>query len=82
MDLDLAPPERAFRAEVRTWLRANLPDDLRAKVARYAPLCRDDLARWHRILAAQGWIAPAWPTEWGGTGWDATQRYLFEEECG
>jgi alkylation response protein AidB-like acyl-CoA dehydrogenase len=82
VDLDLAPPERAFRAEVRAWVRANLPDDLRAKVARYAPLGRDELARWHRILAAQGWIAPAWPMEWGGTGWDATQRYLFEEECG
>jgi len=82
MDLDLAPPERAFRDEVRTWLRAHLPDDLRDKVARYAPLGRDDLARWHRILAAQGWVAPAWPTEWGGTGWNATLRYLFEEECG
>src|SRR5690606_28394592 len=30
----------------------------------------------------QGWIAPHWPVEWGGTGWDAVQRYIFEEECG
>ena len=82
MDLDYSADERAFRDLVRDWLRANLPDDLRARVARYGPLSRDDLARWHRILAAKGWIAPAWPTEWGGTGWNVVQRYLFEEECG
>ena len=82
MDLDYSADERAFRDLVHDWLRANLPDDLRARVARYGPLSRDDLARWHRILAAKGWIAPAWPTEWGGTGWNVVQRYLFEEECG
>ena len=82
MDLDFSADELAFRGMVRDWLRTNLPTDLRTKVARYAPLSRDDLARWHRILAAKGWIAPAWPTEWGGTGWNVVQRFLFEEECG
>ena len=55
---------------------------LRDKVARYAHLTRDDLIGWHRILADKGWIAPAWPAEWGGTGWNVVQRYIFEEECG
>ena len=55
---------------------------MRDKVVRYAPLDRDDLLGWHRILADQGWIAPAWPREWGGTGWNVVQRYIFEEECG
>jgi len=82
MDLDYSPDERAFREVVRTWLRANLPADLRDKVTRYRALTRDDLVGWHRILAAQRWIAPAWPTEWGGTGWSIVQRYIFEEECG
>ena len=82
MDLDYSADELAFRDTVREWLRTNLPADLRAKVARYRSLSRDDLARWHRILAAKGWIAPAWPTEWGGTGWNVVQRYVFEEECG
>jgi alkylation response protein AidB-like acyl-CoA dehydrogenase len=40
------------------------------------------MLRWHRILAAKGWIAPAWPKEWGGTGWNVVQRYIFEEELG
>ncbi|MGZ5572984.1 MAG: acyl-CoA dehydrogenase family protein, partial [Usitatibacter sp.] len=33
-------------------------------------------------LAGKGWIAPAWPKEWGGPGWDVVRRYIFEEECG
>ncbi len=82
MDLTYSAQERAFRDEVSAWLRVNLPDELRAKVANYTPLTKDDLLRWHRILAAKGWIAPPWPVEWGGTGWTVVQRYLFEEECG
>ena len=82
MNLDYSADERAFRDEVRAWLRANLPADMRDKVVRYAHLTRDDLQGWHRILADKGWIAPAWPTQWGGTGWNVVQRYIFEEECG
>jgi len=82
MDLDYSADERAFRDDVRTWLRENLPAALRDKVARYAHLTREDLLAWHRILAAKGWIAPSWPREWGGTDWNVVQRYLFEEECG
>jgi alkylation response protein AidB-like acyl-CoA dehydrogenase len=82
MELKYSEKERAFRTEVTAWLEAHLPADLRAKVAGYAPLSRDDLMRWHRILARKGWIAPAWPVEWGGTGWTAVQRYIFEEACG
>ncbi|MCI0545831.1 MAG: acyl-CoA dehydrogenase family protein [Candidatus Rokubacteria bacterium] len=82
MDLNYSAEELAFRDEVRSWLRANLPDDLRQKMASYAELSKDDLLRWHRILAAKGWVAPDWPTEWGGTGWNVVERYLFEEECG
>jgi alkylation response protein AidB-like acyl-CoA dehydrogenase len=82
MDLDYSPDERAFRDHVRGWLRDHLPAAMRDKVARYTPLDRDDLLGWHRILADQGWIAPSWPREWGGTGWNVVQRYIFEEECG
>ncbi|MDQ6618989.1 MAG: acyl-CoA dehydrogenase family protein [Pseudomonadota bacterium] len=82
MDLDYSAAERAFRDEVRGWLNDHLPADLREQVVRYAHLSREDLLRWHRILAARGWIAPAWPEAWGGTGWNVVQRYIFEEECG
>ena len=82
MDLNYSADELAFRDEVRAWLRANLPAELREKGERYAHLSKDDLMRWHRILAKQGWVAPGWPKEWGGTGWNVVQRYIFEEELG
>ena len=82
MDLNYSREELAFRDEVRGWLNANLPQDLRDKVANYDELGREELLRWHRILAKKGWVAPAWPKEWGGTGWNVVQRYIFEEECG
>src|SRR5512134_2018197 len=82
MDLNYSQEELAFRDQVRGWLKANLPADLREKIANYEELSREDLLRWHRILAKQGWVAPAWPKEWGGTGWSVVQRYIFEEECG
>jgi len=80
MDLNYSAEEQAFRKEVRTWLDANIPEDLRRKVLDYEELSKDDLVRWHKILAKKGWVAPSWPVEWGGTGWNAVQRYIFEEE--
>ena len=82
MDLRYSTEELAFRDEVAGWLRVNLPAELREKAARYGAMSRDDLMRWHRILAQKGWIAPAWPVEWGGTAWDPVRRYIFEEACG
>ncbi len=82
MDLNYSQEESAFRDEVRGWLKANLPQDLRDKIANYDELGREDLLRWHKILAKKGWVAPAWPKEYGGTSWNVVQRYIFEEECG
>jgi alkylation response protein AidB-like acyl-CoA dehydrogenase len=82
MDLSFSPEELAFRAEVRAWLQANLPAQLKARVEAFAELAKDEVMGWHRSLAARGWIAPHWPEAWGGTGWNVVQRYLFEEECG
>ena len=81
MDLNYSAEELAFRDEVRGWLDANIPADLREKVLNYEELGKEDLLRWHRILAKKGWVAPAWPVEHGGTGWNAVQKYIFEEEC-
>jgi alkylation response protein AidB-like acyl-CoA dehydrogenase len=82
MDLGYSPDEIAFRDQARGWLRDNLPAHLREKATAYDHFTRDELLEWHRILARKGWIAPAWPAQWGGTGWSPVQRYIFEEECG
>lgn len=40
---------------------------------------RKEYSAWQKALFAKGWGAPNWPVEYGGTGWDLQQRYLFEE---
>jgi alkylation response protein AidB-like acyl-CoA dehydrogenase len=82
MDLTYSPEEQAFRDEVRGWLTANLPADIRDKVTQYRGLSKEDYIRWHKILAAKGWSVPHWPVETGGTGWNVTQRYIYDEEFG
>ncbi|TSE25816.1 pimeloyl-CoA dehydrogenase, large subunit [Tepidimonas thermarum] len=67
MDLRFSPDEAAFRDEVRAFLRDHLPVELATKVRQGLRLTRDDMARWHAILQARGWLATHWPREWGGT---------------
>jgi alkylation response protein AidB-like acyl-CoA dehydrogenase len=67
MDLRLTEDELQFRAEVRAFVRDNLPASIREKTVAGRRLSRDDYVRWTRILAAKGWGAPHWPTAWGGT---------------
>jgi acyl-CoA dehydrogenase len=84
MNLDLTDEERQFRAAVLTFLRDQYTPELRLAAERQAGMFADwELAqRWHRLLYEQGWIAPSWPKEHGGTGWTVTQRYIFDRECG
>ena len=80
MDLSFSPAEEAFREEVRSFIAANLPAELKGK-ARSDFEGRDDYLLWHKVLYKKGWVAPLWPKEYGGTGWSVTQRYIFNEEC-
>ncbi|NDI84509.1 acyl-CoA dehydrogenase family protein [Undibacterium crateris] len=81
MDLNYSAEDLAFRDQVRAYLDTHLPPDLQHKVLNHLRLSKEDYVRWHRILAKQGWVAPGWPVEYGGPGWSATQRHIFEEEC-
>ncbi|MGC6471957.1 MAG: acyl-CoA dehydrogenase family protein [Parvibaculales bacterium] len=80
MDLAFTDEQVAFRQEVRTFLEESYPQELREK--RIGALTKEDFLSWHKILAAKGWVAPAWPEEYGGPGWDLTQRYIFDQELG
>ncbi|HEY2927928.1 acyl-CoA dehydrogenase family protein [Piscinibacter sp.] len=81
MDLRDADEDRRFRSEVRAFVAARLPDDIRRKVLGFLRVEREDYVRWQRILFERGWGAPGWPLEWGGCGWNAVQRNIFDEEC-
>lgn len=81
MDLNFTPEEQAFRLQIRQWVAENLPKDISHKVHNALRLSRDDLQRWAKILGAKGWLGWGWPKAFGGPGWNAIQKHLFEEEC-
>ncbi len=81
MDLAFTPEEQTFRQSVREWVHTNLPQDIAHKVHHNLHLTRDDMQRWARILGKKGWLGHGWPQQFGGPGWNAVQKHLFEEEC-
>lgn len=81
MDLAFTPQEQQFRQEVRTWVRENLPAAIAHKVHNALHLTREDLQGWAQILGQRGWLGHGWPEAFGGPGWNAVQKHLFEEEC-
>jgi alkylation response protein AidB-like acyl-CoA dehydrogenase len=80
MNFQLAPELEAFREEVRGFLAEHLPAELSWRYRRGVRDDHDGLA-WLRILHRRGWGVPYWPVEYGGTGWNAFQKFIFEDEC-
>ena len=81
MDLAFTPEELGFREQIRDWVHAHLPQDIAHKVHNALQLTREDMQRWGQILGKKGWLGHAWSKEFGGPGWNAIQKHLFEEEC-
>jgi alkylation response protein AidB-like acyl-CoA dehydrogenase len=81
MDLAFTPEEQHFREDIRSWVRSNLPKELSNKVFNSLHLTRDDMQNWAKILGKKGWLGHGWAKEFGGPGWTAVQKHLFEEEC-
>lgn len=80
MKLEFSAADEAFRLEVRQFVQSRLPADIRRKVALGLRLEHADYVTWFRILEERGWLTPSWPTAYGGPGWTAVQRYIFDEE--
>ena len=78
MDTAYSAEDLAFRDEVRGFFeKAFTPEVLkRLRSSDYKEAIED----WQKKLYEQGWIAPNWPAEHGGTGWTATQKYIYETE--
>lgn len=81
MDLNFTPEEEAFREEVQTFLTHKLPQRIANKVKAGQRLTKADQEEWHAILNERGWLANHWPQEWGGPGWNAVQKFIFDNEC-
>jgi alkylation response protein AidB-like acyl-CoA dehydrogenase len=80
MDLSFSPDDLRFRDEVRTWLGEAMPAGIRAKAEVDAHFEMEEVMQWHRILYGKGWVAPHWPTKFGGPGLSPTQRFILTEE--
>lgn len=80
MDLSFSSDDLRFRDEVRAWIAESLPADLRAKADVDAHFDMEEVMRWHKILYAKGWVAPHWPTKFGGPGLPPTRRFILTEE--
>ncbi|MBS0410992.1 MAG: acyl-CoA dehydrogenase family protein [Proteobacteria bacterium] len=80
----------AFRAELRTWLEANYPAELKEPKPKTDPEATwggrafagsdDPQIRWMRKAAEKGLTAPTWPTQYGGGGLKADQARIVEQE--
>ncbi len=81
MNLTYDDADEAFRREVRAFVAAALPQATRRKVLGGFELDKDDMQGWQKALHAQGWGAPSWPKQFGGTGWSPVRQFIFDEEC-
>jgi alkylation response protein AidB-like acyl-CoA dehydrogenase len=84
LDLNLSPAEEAFRQEVRSWIRENLPPEW--KRPRFEIFPPDDEAavifrKWQEKLGAGGWLGLSWPTECGGRGASMVEQAIFKAEA-
>lgn len=80
MNAAFTAEELQFQEDVRAFLEAEFPKDIRSKVENRLHLEKDDYVRWQKVLFRKGWAAPNWPVEHGGTGWNAVQKYIFAQE--
>jgi alkylation response protein AidB-like acyl-CoA dehydrogenase len=76
MDLTFSASEEAFRAELRAWLDAHVPQpreyDSLADEVRH-------LVAWQHEMAAGGWVGVHWPRQYGGRGATSFLFFLIQE---
>jgi alkylation response protein AidB-like acyl-CoA dehydrogenase len=81
MELSYTDEQIRFREEVRSWISEAMPPEIKKKAEDGANFEHAEIMQWHKILYAKGWVAPNWPEEVGGPGWDVAKRSIFQEEC-
>jgi alkylation response protein AidB-like acyl-CoA dehydrogenase len=82
-------PLDAFRSDVRRWLAANCPPEMRQPMRSEADVCwggkrfrfqSDAQAMWMRRMGERGWTVPTWPREYGGGGLARAEAAILREE--
>ena len=80
MQLALTTEEAAFRDEIRTFFRTQIPEEIRERTRLGREIDRDDILTSHKILHEHGLAVPHWPVEWGGKDWTTTQHQIYLDE--
>jgi alkylation response protein AidB-like acyl-CoA dehydrogenase len=80
MDFRFTPQEDAFRAEIREWLKTNLPDNWDGNRLSRDAENLNVYKHFAQRLATKGWVAPHWPREYGGLGLSVVEQLVFNEE--
>src|SRR5262245_25255347 len=83
MNFDFTENEEVFRKEVRAWLEANVPDDLRGRAFASSRADVDEVRRlraWQKTMWQAGYVGMNWPTEFGGRGAGLTEQIILFQE--
>ncbi|NOT41306.1 MAG: pimeloyl-CoA dehydrogenase large subunit [Alphaproteobacteria bacterium] len=82
MELGFTKDDLKFRDDVRAFIAEKFDEDLRRKMAftKNGYLDKAGQVKWQKALYERGWIAPNWPKEYGGAGFSANQKYVFDIE--
>src|SRR5213594_1277531 len=83
MNFDFSDREEAFRKEVRGWLEANLPDDLRGRAFAASRADRDEVRKlraWQKQMCEAGYVGLDWPREFGGRGATIVEMVILYQE--
>lgn len=80
MQLALTEEEAAFRDELRTFYRTEIPAEIRERSRRGGEVSKDDIVTTHKILNDHGLAVPNWPVEWGGKDWTPVQHQIWLDE--
>jgi alkylation response protein AidB-like acyl-CoA dehydrogenase len=83
VDLRFSEQDEEFRTELRSWLDANLPTEMR-QPSFWSSKTDDESfeirREWEAGKAAAGFAGIQWPEEYGGRGGSPTMKAIFDEE--
>ena len=82
MDFRFTPEEEAFRQELRGWLRENVPPDWEGVFLEEGEEDWKQGRAFVKKLSQKGWVAPAWPKEYGGMEASTALQLVYNEEMG
>ena len=83
MELTDTQTESDFRAVVREFIDEHGPaarGDGGEYDGGWSPAARERMKGWRDAIVERGWVAPAWPEEYGGAGMSPREQFILNEE--